>query len=227
MSSSVFSRLRSGAVVSVLLLTGFSVVGSGPAAADEGKAPPLGQLALSAKLAEWGRADKNPLALIVAADIRKRVVAKAVDRRPDQSGEASSAVPAGAEITVEALLAEAVVLGGKDATIAALADDVRSAATKGLVQGLGESRATIRAAGTDWYRKLKFEGTRYAEAYVELAGNGNVHVSVYDEGGNLVCRDPNPSAVAYCGWVPSHTATFDVKVENRSTTPVRYRMYTN
>lgn len=228
MSSRASSRLCAGAVISVLLLSGFSAAtGGGAWAGEAAGAAPLGQLALSAKLAEWGRADKNPLALIVAADIRKRVVAKAVERQPEQTGEAGAAAPAGSEMTVEALLAEAVALGGRDATIAALADDVRSAATKGLVQGLGESRATLRAAGTDWYRKLKFEGTRYAEAYVELSGAGNVHVSVYDEGGNLVCRDPNPSAVAYCGWTPSHTASFDVKVENRSGTPVRYRMVTN
>jgi hypothetical protein len=197
------------------------------ASAGEAGAPPLGQLALSARVAEWGRADKNPLALIVAAQIRQQIGAKAIERSPEQSGEAAGAATTATEATVDGLLAEAKALAGKDATIAALADDVKSSATKGLVQGAGVSRATLRSAGTDWYRKLKFEGTRYAEAYVELSGNGNVHVSVYDDAGNLVCRDPNPSAVAYCGWVPARTGTFDVKVENRSTAPVAYRMYTN
>lgn len=197
------------------------------ASAGEAGAPPLGRLALSARVAEWGRVDKNPLALIVAAQIRQQIGAKAIERSPEQSGEAVGATSATSETTVDGLLAEAKALAGKDATIAALADDVKASATKGLVQGAGVSRATLRSAGTDWYRKLKFEGTRYAEAYVELSGNGNVHVSVYDEAGNLVCRDPNPSAVAYCGWVPARTGTFDVKVENRSTAPVAYRMYTN
>ena len=197
------------------------------ASAAETGAPHLGQLALSARLAEWGRADKNPLALVVAAQIRQRIGAKAVERSPEQSGEGSGAATTAVEASVDALLTEAKALAGKDATIAALADDVKASATKGLVQGAGVSRATLRSAGTDWYRKLKFEGTRYAEAYVELSGSGNVHVSVYDDAGNLVCRDPNPSAVAYCGWVPARTGTFDVKVENRSTAPVAYRMYTN
>ena len=199
-----------------------------PASAGEaGDAAPLGQLALSARLAAWGRADKNPLALIVAAEIRQRVTARAVERLPEQSGEAATAAPEASETTVAALLGEAVALAGKDETIRELAGDVGASATKGLVLGAGMSRATVRAAGIDWYRKLKFEGSRYAEAYVELSGAGNVHVSVYDEAGNLVCRDPNPSAVAYCGWTPSRTALFDVKVENRSTTPVAYRMFTN
>ena len=218
---------RAGAIgfVSAVILGCVSIV---PASAGEtGDAAPLGQLALSARLAAWGRADKNPLALIVAAEIRQRLGARAVERTPEQSGETASTAPAASETTVDGLLGEAVALAGKDETIKAFADDVRASATKGLVLGAGMSRATVRAAGTDWYRKLKFEGSRYAETYVELSGSGSVHVSVYDEAGNLVCRDPNPSAVAYCGWTPSRTALFDVKVENRSTTPVPYRMFTN
>lgn len=204
-----------------------SLLAAGTASAADPAPAPLGRLALSARLAEWGRADKNPLALIVAAQIRQGVGAKAIDRTPEQTGEATPAPAAANEASVEALLAEAVALAGKDATVAALADDVRGNASKGLVQGAGVSRATLRPAGTDWYRRLGFEGTRYAEAYVETAGQGNVQISVWDEAGNLVCRDPNPSAVAYCGWVPSSTAKFDVKVENRSAVAVPYRMFTN
>lgn len=222
-----YGRRCSAAITFVALVASACV---GPAsAADAGEDAPLGRLALSARLAAWGRADKNPLALIVAAQIRQRTPARPIVRSPEQSGEAAGAAAATAEseTSVEGLLAEAVKLAGKDATIAALADDVRGSATKGLVAGAGMSRATVRPAGTDWYRKLKFEGSRYAEAYVELSGVGSVHVSIYDEAGNLVCRDPNPSAVAYCGWTPSRTATFDVKVENRSAVAVPYRMFTN
>lgn len=225
MASRTHGRGPSAAIVSTLLLAG---VGIAPAAAgDVGEMAPLARLALSARVAEWGRADKNPLALIVAAQIRSQTPARPIERAPEQSGEAAAATPSVDEASVAGLLAEARALGGKDATIAALADDVRGSATKGLVAGAGMSRATVRPAGTDWYRKLKFEGSRYAEAYVELSGTGAVHVSVYDDAGNLVCRDPNPSAVAYCGWTPSRTATFDVKVENRSTVAVPYRMFTN
>jgi hypothetical protein len=225
MAFSTLTRAVATCFVSAVILGSVPIA---PASAGEtGDAAPLGRLALSARLAAWGRADKNPLALIVAAEIRQGVAARSVERAPDQSGEAATAAPAANETTVAGLLGEAVALAGKDETIRALADDIRGSASKGLVLGAGMSRATVRAAGTDWYRKLKFEGSRYAETYVELSGSGNVHVSVYDEAGNLVCRDPNPSAVAYCGWTPSRTALFDVKVENRSTSPVTYRMFTN
>lgn len=228
MAFRALGRRYPAAIVVVVFLAHVGSVSA--SAGDVAEKAPLGRLALSARLADWGRADKNPLALIVAAGIRKGSPARTVERGPEQSGEAAAAgsVPAAAtETSVESLLAEAVALGGGDATIVALADDLRASATKGLVAGAAMSRATVRPAGTDWYRKLKFEGSRYAEAYVELSGNGAVHVSVYDEAGNLVCRDPNPSAVAYCGWTPSRTATFDVKVENRSTVAIPYRMFTN
>jgi hypothetical protein len=218
------SSFRRGPIPALLL--GLAGLGALPASAADTSAP-LGRLALSAHVADWGRADRNPLALIVAAEIRAATGARGVDRAPDQEGTAGAAPAPAAETTVDSLRVEAVALSGKDETISAIADDIRSSATKGLVVGAGVSRATLRAAGTDWYRKLKFEGSRYAEAYVELSGAGAVHVSVYDEAGNLVCRDPNPSSVAYCGWMPSRTALFDVKVENRSTTPIPYRMFTN
>lgn len=220
------ASLRLGsALLAVIPITGLAV---GPAAGGERRAEaPLALMALSAEVADWGRSAKDPLALIVAAEIRARIGTRSVDRAPQQTGEPTADVSAAADLTADGLLAEAVALSGRDATIAALAEDVKASATKGLVQGAGASRATVRPAGTDWYRRLRFEGSRYAEAYVELAGPGSVSVSVFDDAGNLVCRDPNPSSVAYCGWTPSATATFDVRVENRGTAAVPYRLFTN
>lgn len=215
---------RSRRFVSLLFLPCFLL--AGPATAGGAKSP-LGDLALSARLAERARVDRDPLALIVAAAIRRGVPTTSVARAPETAGATASPTVAGGETSVEGLLAEAVALAKNDPTIAALAEDVRGGADKGLVQGAGASRATLPASGTDWYRRLRFEGSRYAEALVELSGAGDVLVSVWDQAGNIVCRDPNPSSVAYCGWVPSQTALFDIKVENRSARPVPYRMYTN
>ena len=212
-------------VVLVPALAGGAAVEAARAGEAAPARPPLEMLALSARVAEWGRDAKDPLALIVAAEMRARVTLKTVERRPEQMGEAPDA--SASATTTDSLLAEAVALSGKDATIAALAEDVKASATKGLVQGANSSRGTIRAAETNWYRKLRFEGMRYAEAVVELAGAGVASISVYDEGGNLVCRDPNPSSVAYCGWHPSSTAYYDVKVENRSNVAAPYFLHTN
>lgn len=207
-----------------LMLFSFGVV-DGASAGET--TTPLSDLALSARLADRARADRDPLALVVAASIRRGVPTTPVVRAPESPTTAEAVAAPTAEASVAQLLAEAVALSKNDPTIVALAEDVGAAASKGLVQGAGASRATLPAAGTDWYRGLRFEGSRYAEALVELSGAGDVRVSVWDQSGNLVCRDPNPSSVAYCGWVPSQTALFDIKVENRSTRPIPYRMYTN
>lgn len=217
---------RSACRASATVLVAVVLAGPARAAEDARGAAPLARLALSAEVAAWGREAKEPLALVVAASIRAQIATRTIDRAPERSGPSEEAATA-VVVTPDHLLGEATALSHGDATIAALVADVKAAATKGLVQGAGASRATVPGAGTDWYRRLRFEGSRYAETYVELAGPGTVSVSVFDAAGNLVCRDPNPSSVAYCGWTPSSTALFDVRVENRSTAPVPYRLFTN
>ncbi len=187
---------------------------------------PIELVATAHSLAQVARSDRNPLGLLVAAEMRQRVGVRQADRRPDQAPGDPQVVEAGAD-SVEGLLAEAMTLSGKDPTIAALADDILASATKGRVSTIAVSVATATANGTDWYRKQKFEGTRYAEAYVELLGQGGLNIYVYDDAGNLVCRDVSPSASAYCGWTPLRTGAFDIKVENRTDGAVRYRLSTN
>lgn len=211
-------------ILSLAFLAGFLIE---PAAADEAASAPS-LLKLSSEVAAHGRATKDPLSLIVAASIRSAVSMKTVERAPTQTGTDGDAATAPvSEPSVEGLLQEAVSLSRKDPTIAALADDVRSSATKGRTDGVAASVATIKGAGVDWYRKVSFEGTRYAEAYVELFGEGRLTISIWDEKGNLVCKDINPSTFTYCGWNPSTTGHYDVKIENLGTRPVRYKIATN
>lgn len=204
----------------VLLATAFAR----PAAAGEAGGG-IGELMLSSRVAEFGRTAKDPVALIVAASIRAKVATKTIARAPE--GAAGEAPAEGREPSVAGLLDEAVALSNRDPAIVAMAEDVRASKTKGRVEGIAESVATVKPAGIDWYRKIAFEGTRYAEAYIELFGDGRLLVSVWDEQGNLVCKDPNPSSTSYCGWNPSRTARYDLKIENLGQRPVRYKISTN
>lgn len=209
------------AIVSASCLAGFSTEAR---AAEATSAPSL--LKLSSEVAAHGRAAKDPLALIVAASIRARVSMTPVARTPEQTGTAGEMAPA-REPSVAALLEEAVALSGKDPAIVALAGDVTGSATKGRADGVAASVATIKGAGVDWYRRVAFEGTRYAEAYVELFGEGHLKISIWDDKGNLVCKDPSPSTFSYCGWNPTTTGRYDLKIENLGTRPVRYKIATN
>lgn len=221
MTCSPLHMIARTSIVSMTCLVGFSI---GVAADEATSAPSL--LKLSSEVASHGRATKDPVALIVAASIRSRVTMRTVARTPDQSGTDGEAATV-REPSVAALLDEAVALSGKDPTIVALAGDVTGSATKGRTDGVAASVSTIKGAGVDWYRRVAFEGTRYAEAYVELFGEGHLKISIWDEKGNLVCKDPSPSTFSYCGWNPSTTGHYDVKIENLGTRPVRYKIATN
>ena len=180
-------------------------------------------IALSQDLADLGRRDKDALMLIVAADIAKKADVRQIDRVPE-GGTAETSDP----YAVEALLTDAVALGGASPVIKALAEEVRATATKGRAVSKGYSVATLKGAGTDWYRGHKFVGGQYAEVSVQgRGGTGSVDLFLYDDKGNLVCRDLRQSGTGYCGWTPSATSVFDIKIVNRTGQPFRYALSTN
>lgn len=216
--------VRPALALSVLLLA------AGPGAAQEARNDPpadspLRALALSEALADLGRADKDPLKLIVAARLRKSSPLQPLARAPAQAGE-----KAGADAdpcAVETLLAEAVAAGKQAPSILALAADVRASAAKGRSGFKGYSVATVKGAGADWYRGQKFEGRQYAEVAATALAGGGADLYVYDDKGNLVCRDLRQPQRAYCGWTPSTTGDFDIRIENRTAAPLKYRLTTN
>lgn len=196
------------------------------AAQDEiGKAPPPGSairvLALSQDLADRGRAEGDPLMLILAADMRKKSGLALLPRAPE--GGTADADP----YAVETLLKEGVAAAKDAPAIRALADDVRASAVKGRMGGKGYSVATVKGAGTDWYRGQRFRGGEYAEIAVSALTAGSVDLFLYDAKGNLVCRDLRQPKSGYCGFTPAAEGTFDVKVENRAGAPLKYQLTTN
>ena len=185
---------------------------------------PVRQLALAMETADYARAAKDPLALIVAASLRKGVATRAAGLAPDGETTAdTSADPYAAD----ALLAEAVALSKNDPVVAGFAEDARAAAAKGRSDGVAVSRSVARPGGTDWYRRIRYDAGKYAEAAVELLGGGAIDLFVYDSAGNVVCRDVRQPKKGYCGWTPKPGETFDIKVENRQPAPARYVLSTN
>ena len=183
---------------------------------------PVEQLHLSEQLVAWGRANKDPLSLIVAAQIRSSVGVKVVDRKPDNA-DAVGAASAEAGATVEALLTEAKTMAKGDKTIAALADDVKGSATKGRVGGGIVSLGQITGR-TIHNRTLNFRGGQAAEVAAVGIDTDDLVLEVFDEGGHLICRDRDP---AYCSFNPIWTGPFTVKVHNNGGSLAHYRLETN
>lgn len=228
------ARLSSSlAVVAALLLGGPALAQTAAPAAPakanvDPTAPkpagmlPVEQLHLSEQLAAYGRTAKDPLSLIVAAQIRQQVGVKVVDRKPD---EGDSGAPASAEAgaVVDGLLAEAKALSKNDATIVAMADDVKAAATKGRVGGGIVSLGQITGR-TIHSRTMSFRANQTAEVAAVGIDTNDIMLEVFDEGGHLICRDTDP---AYCRFTPAWTGSFTVKVHNDGKSLAHYRLETN
>ncbi len=185
-----------------------------------GEPLPVQQLHLSEQIAAYGRANKDPLSLIVAAQIRQQVGVKVVERKPD--GADAGPAPAATDV-VAGLLDEAKALSKNDKTIVALADDVRASATKGRVGGgiVSLGQITGRTVHT---RTMEFRAKQVAEIAAVGTDINDIMLEVYDEGDHLICRDGDP---AYCRFTPAWTGTFKVKVHNNGGSLGHYRLETN
>jgi hypothetical protein len=188
------------------------------AAAPSGSQP-VEQLHLSAQVAAWGRAHKDPLALVVAAQIRNGVGVKVEERKAD--GDTAPTPPA--SDVVAGLLDEAKALSKNDPGIVAMADDVKASASKGRVGGGIISNGQITGR-TIHSRSMTFRAKSLAEIAVVGIDTDRIMLEVFDEGGHLICRDTDP---AYCRFTPAWTGPFTVKVHNNGTSLSHYRLETN
>jgi hypothetical protein len=223
-----------GACLALSLAAGVAIAQQqqGPNLADGGKKEPNEAVRLldtSARLLDYGRKNKEPIALILAAQMRQRVALSAVERKVETEGGGKDEGPKteSAEITVDSILDEARKMSRGDKVIAQMADDVKAAATKGRVSGPAFHKATVNAGATNWYRNVAFRGGRYAEVAAVGDGDTDLDLYVYDGNGNLICSDTDLSDRTYCGWTPRWTGDFTIKLVNRGRVFNRYTLVTN
>jgi hypothetical protein len=183
--------------------------------------------AMARDLVEYGRKNNDALALIVAAQVRQSIGLTEVDRKPKTEGTGSAEVDDTPELTVDAILAEAKSMSGDDEMIVGLADDITASATKGRTVGPGYNVVTLPGNSIDSYDGVSFDGGVYAEVYAEGSGRTNLDLYIYDQNGNLICSDTDSSDIAYCGWTPSWTGPFSIKVVNRGGKSNKYALITN
>ncbi|MCW1839239.1 hypothetical protein [Prosthecomicrobium hirschii] len=184
-------------------------------------------LQMSRELVDFGRANRSPAALVVAAQLRAQAPLHPIERQPKTEGGATGATDDSAILTVASILAEAKAMSRNDPTIAALADDVVATQPKGRLAGPGYNVNVVPARGTDTYSNVGFAGGRYAEVYAEGSGRTDLDLFVYDQNGNLICSDTDASDVVYCGWTPRWNGSFTVKVINRGQHANKYALITN
>jgi hypothetical protein len=163
-------------------------------------------------LARYGDANKDPLALVVAAKMLKEV--------GQSDGKATRTKAGGTEtkdkpdtMTVDAILARAKALGAGRADIVALADDVSKGGTRGNVNGPQGWRSVVSGRTIDTWR-VSFRGGETAAVALSGDGDSDLDLYVYDENNNLICQSTNSGDDEFCRFSPRWTGTFYVRVKN-------------
>lgn len=95
----------------------------------------------------------------------------------------------------------------------AIADDVAKAGERGAVSGPGRRRTVVGNRMTDQFR-VTFRGGESARVLVSGDGDSDLDLFVYDDNGNLICRDDDSTDDMICGFTPRWTGTFTIRVKN-------------
>ncbi len=195
-----------------LTIVGLAALAGAPARADDLR----GALDLARAVAQQGRAARDPLALIVAARIRRDLAM--APRGASRGDEPGLDTPA-------SLLAEARRMARGDRRVASLADDAAATGEKGRERGPLYDIGRLAAGGRETYTAISFAAGRRAEVYVEASRR--VAVTVRDDAGAPICADDAGGPVAYCWWTPERATTVSVEVVNPTREPNAFRLVTN
>ena len=192
-----------------------------PAASDKDTA----YLAASSELARIGQDTKNSILMLAAAQLEAMASSRSVDRSKTIEGEAITG--SDKKAARPSLYSMAEEFAGTNETLLALIDASRGGpAMRGRTRGPYETVDRVSAGTTDVW-PVKFNGGELAEVFIGGDGDTDLDLYVYDENGNLICRDIDPTDYAYCSWHPSWTGDFLVKIENIGEVYNEYTLLTN
>jgi hypothetical protein len=199
-------------------------IASGPKApaTDE----PVARLQMSSDLLAFGRDNKDPLAVIVAARIMKTVGGTEADMKPEGRGATDNPQKPGQPVTPDTILVEARDLAKGDKLTNLLIDEAGAIASDGGAAQLKTHQDTAQAGATDAYTVV-YGGGQLAEAGIAGDGASDLDLFVYDENDHLVCRSASSSDREYCQWWPRWTGPFRIEIQNLGTVPNHYRVATN
>ncbi|MGQ0615190.1 MAG: hypothetical protein ACT4PV_15765 [Planctomycetaceae bacterium] len=237
------------ATTAALLLVGATVVlgtlftaraeeGKGPnhdaetKGAMDAKAQAMADYDTACQLADYGRRNNDPIALISAARILKAVTTQAMEAKPEtkkSEGEAADGQKEKSKhppLSAESCLDAAAGMIGEDEALAALIEAVRGEAMR---EAVGGPQCGTYVLNGRCYQDfvVTFYGGRYAQVTVQGDGDTDLDLFIYDQNGNLIVSDTR--AGDYCGvyWTPRWTGPFRIRVVNLGRVWNRYVIATN
>lgn len=168
-------------------------------------------------LAGWARESQDAEAMLVAARMLASVGTLGQGDEPEATVSSSDAAApgaaSGAAPTASALFDEAVELAEGDPAIIDRISSARSSASRGLVGGAGSWVRDISARSSVSYQ-MRAEGGYLWNVIAAGDGDTDVDMEVFDQNGNLICRDIAPYTRASCSFTPAWTGTFTVRISN-------------
>lgn len=183
---------------------------------------------LSAQLAQYGDKNKDPLAMVVAAQLQVQAGAegKAIEKKEEgkPTGEAKPIL----DVTAKGLLDRAKQYAGDRKDLIALADDVAKSGARGRVGGsdIYVGTTSVRAYTTDVV-PIRFRGGEVAVVGISGDGDTDLDLYIYDENGNQICSARSSGDDEICRWSPRWAGEFRIKVQNHGGVSNRYTLAIN
>ena len=185
----------------------------------------MAYLTVSGELARLAADSKDAILMLAAARLEAMAATETASRdKTSEGGTTEAGAPKPEKADLYALAEQ--FAGTNEALHALIEDSKASGRTRGARGGPKLSVDRVGAYSSDSYR-VRFSGGEYAQVFVRGDGDTDLDLYVYDEYGNLVCRDTDSTDQTYCAWTPAWTGTFRIKIENLGSLYNRYRIATN
>lgn len=173
---------------------------------------PIAMSVLAEQLITYAEQKNDPLAMILAAKIKKGIVV--LDKQ---------AAPASAANEAKELLEKAKAMSGDRPEVVALADDALQTGSRGVLENIQQIRETVKGGAT--YRiPLTFKGSEFTTVGVLLDSSAGGKREEYDldlyvysgQGNHTICSVEGPGIPEKCSWTPEKTGKYVIEMVNRT-----------
>ncbi len=170
---------------------------------------------LATELARYAQEQKDPGALLVAAQMMKKNPTQKVTRKKQNQNTGDVKEKQSGQLpTADTLLSQAKLWAEDDLQLIALIEkEQKVRGSRGRTYGPSKQIERVNPRSTDYY-KIKFDGMEVAEIAIIGDGDNDLDCTIYDENGNLVDSDTDSSDTCALSFIPMRDGLFTLKIKN-------------